>query len=78
VGRIALNVNLVSLLKGVLTPTQILGLLDPATRAAVGANTPVYYQNNRCPGSMERNFDGSYPWQPDSVKCDKSQVINGQ
>jgi phospholipid/cholesterol/gamma-HCH transport system substrate-binding protein len=72
VGRVALNINAFTLdPSGLPLP----GGLIPPNQA--GNNFLQFAQlglDNRCPGSSERNFDGSNPYVTPGFDCDPSQV----
>jgi phospholipid/cholesterol/gamma-HCH transport system substrate-binding protein len=78
VSRVALYVNLFSLTGNV--PNIPGGLIPPTQRAASFAANAKVHQNNRCPGSMERDTgDGSIDLQAFSAAtgCDPSQTPLG-
>jgi phospholipid/cholesterol/gamma-HCH transport system substrate-binding protein len=72
VGRVALHVNAFALdPNGLPLPSGLI----PANQVA---NTFLQFAqlglDNRCPGSSERNFDGSNPYAPAGYNCDPNQV----
>jgi phospholipid/cholesterol/gamma-HCH transport system substrate-binding protein len=81
VGRIAVNVNAFAIVNGLpaipLLPNQ------QALKDQLFQDNLSVHQDNRCPGSSERNFDGSNPWVPAPLSpkedggCDPSQVPQG-
>jgi len=72
IGRVALNVNAFTVVNGL-----PLGLIPPSMRASTFGAAQTH-QVNRCPGSMERDRgDGSTPFVPPNVSCDKTQVPLG-
>jgi hypothetical protein len=64
-----------------LTLDPTLGVLlpvPPALRAAIFEANAVTGRNNRCPGSVERDHgDGSNPFKPQGLDCDRDQVPIG-
>jgi phospholipid/cholesterol/gamma-HCH transport system substrate-binding protein len=72
VGRVALNVNAFTIANGL-----PLGLIPPDQRAATFGAAQTH-QVDRCPGSIERDRgDGSTPYVPPNITCDRSQVPIG-
>jgi phospholipid/cholesterol/gamma-HCH transport system substrate-binding protein len=86
VGRVALNINVFAIVNGL--PTIPVFALpqnqQQAFRDALFMNNLSLNQNNRCPGSSERDFDGSNPWVPHPLEpsqhggCDPSQIPQGR
>jgi phospholipid/cholesterol/gamma-HCH transport system substrate-binding protein len=62
----------------------ILNNFQPGIQLDVLKDTLARHRNNRCPGSMERNYDGSNPFTPGPVDpsepggCDPSQDPQGK
>jgi phospholipid/cholesterol/gamma-HCH transport system substrate-binding protein len=83
--RCALAVNAFTIVDGL--PTVPLLGLTPAQQAVkdqIFMDNLSLNQNNRCPGSSERDFDGSNPWVPHPLEpsqpggCDPSQIPQGR
>jgi phospholipid/cholesterol/gamma-HCH transport system substrate-binding protein len=86
VARVALNVNAFTIQDD---PNPFFGLLRPLLPQEQEEKEKVFKenlarnQNNRCPGSSERAFDGSNPWVPGPLKpdepggCDPHQMPPG-
>jgi phospholipid/cholesterol/gamma-HCH transport system substrate-binding protein len=75
--RVPLTANLFTTLGNV---PQIIpgGLIPPADRASSFLTQALTHQNNRCPGSLERDpGDGSTPFVPHDVRCDPTQLPLG-
>jgi phospholipid/cholesterol/gamma-HCH transport system substrate-binding protein len=71
--RVMLGVNLFTIANGV--PDFGSGIIPAAARAGVFSAGAQVHQNNRCPGSVERDpGDGSTPFVPHDVRCDPTQV----
>jgi phospholipid/cholesterol/gamma-HCH transport system substrate-binding protein len=72
VGRVALNVNAFALdTQGIPLPGSPVPPSDVQNQFLKAAQIGL---DNRCPGSSERNFDGSNPYAPPGFDCDPSQV----
>jgi len=71
--RIGTHANAFSIKDGVLAP------IAPALRAESFKQLATFGQNNRCPGSVERDDgDGSTPWRPSpDFNCDPEQLPIG-
>ena len=70
--RIATSVNAYQVLNSV--AGVVLLPIDPQNRDAVFKQVASVGQTNRCPGSVERDNDGSNPWRPsEDFNCDPSQ-----
>jgi phospholipid/cholesterol/gamma-HCH transport system substrate-binding protein len=50
----------------------------PQFRDLLAQGGLVIGRNNRCPGSAERAVDGSNPYVPEGIECDKTQVPVGR
>ena len=71
--RIGTHVNAFSIKNGVLSP------LSPLARSETLGDVLVSGQYNRCPGSVERDRDGSMPWRPtEDFNCDPTQLPVGE
>ena len=66
-------VNLFTIVNGL--PDLGAGIIPAAARAGAFDAAAQVGQNNRCPGSIERNpGDGSAPFAPANVHCDPTEV----
>lgn len=71
--RNALTVNAFAVTNGLLQP------VPQALREQLFRQTAVIGQRNRCPGSIERPAaDGSNPYVPDDLECDRTQIPPGK
>jgi len=74
VGRVSLNVNAFGLDPlGIPDPTKPVSPVNAGAPFLPGGAAQIGL-DNRCPGSSERNFDGSNPYSPPGFDCDPSQM----